>query len=137
MKAAMKAREKARLSTIRMLSAALKNEEIAKKRPLDEHEELAFLARQAKQRRESIAAFDEGGRAELAEKERAELVVVQAYLPAQLSEGEVRDIVSQAIANLGATSKRDMGKVMGAVMPKTKGRYDGKAVKDIVMGLLP
>ena len=136
MKSAMKARDKMRLGTIRMLLSAVKNEEIQKKRDLDESEELALLTRQAKQRRESIEAFSAGGRAELAERERAELAIIKAYLPPELTEAEVQTMVQSVIDTLGATSKGDMGQVMRAVMPKTRGRFDGKAVKDIVMRLL-
>ena len=93
MKSAMKARDKMRLGTIRMLLSAVKNEEIQKKRDLDESEELALLTRQAKQRRESIEAFSAGGRAELAERERAELAIIKAYLPPELTEAEVQTMI--------------------------------------------
>lgn len=137
MKAALKARESARLQTIRMLMAGLKNERISKGAELEEADEIDYLAREAKRRRESIDAYVAAGRDDLAEVERADLVVIEDYLPKPLTEAEVRDLVQQAIADTGATSKKDMGRVMSAVMPALRGRFDGKAAKDIVMAALP
>lgn len=137
MKTAMKARQSERLTTIRMLMAALKNKQIDKSgADLSEDEEIAFLATEAKRRRESITAYEDAGREDLAATERAELEVISHYLPEPLTEGEVRAIVEQVIADTGATSKKQMGQVMGRVMPQVKGRFDGAAVKPIVLGLL-
>lgn len=136
MKEAMKARDKARLSTVRMLMAAVKNATIEKGGDLSEDDELSLLASQAKRRRESIKAYDEGGREDLAKQERAELAVIETYLPQQLSKEEVEAIAKEVVAEVGATSKRDMGKVMGKLMPKLKGRFPGKQVGSIVNALL-
>ena len=132
MKAAMKAREKMRLSTLRMLLSDLKNMRIQLQRDLTEAEEVSFLTTQAKQRQESIEAYDEAGREELAAREREELVVIKAYLPQQLTEDEAKALVIAAIAEVGATSKKEFGKVMRVVMPKLKGRFPGKGVKPLV-----
>ena len=131
-KVAMKARDKARVGTLRMLISAVKNQEIDKRTTLSEAEEVDLLAREAKKRRESIDAFDKAGREELAAKERAELSVIDGYLPKALSREEVLDMVHAAITEIGATSKKDMGRVMKLVMPKTRGRFPGKDVKPLV-----
>lgn len=136
MKAAMKAREKTKLTTIRMLLAAVKNEAIANRADLTEQQELTLLAREAKRRRESIEAYDNAERADLADKERAELVIIGAYLPAPLTADEVTVLLKEAIGKTGASSMKDMGKVMGVVMPKLKGRFDGKAVRPLLQALL-
>lgn len=136
MKAAMKARDAARRDTLRMLLSALGNERIKLQRDLDEAEEIDFLATQAKRRRESIDAYEQAERQELADQERAELVVIEEYLPKQLSEDEVRALVRDAIEQTGASSKKDMGRVMGAVMPQLRGRFPGAGVKPIVESLL-
>lgn len=136
MKAAMKARESGRLQTIRMLIASIKNERIKKGDDLDEAEEIDLLAREAKRRRESIDAYEKAEREDLAQIERDELVVIEGYLPQQLEEDEVRELIRQAIADTGAESNKDMGKVMGRVMPQLRGRFDGKAAKDLVMAEL-
>lgn len=133
MKSAMKAHEKERLLTIRSLISSLKNAQIAKGGELDEEEALSVLATEAKRRRESHEAFSQAGRTDLAEQEAAELLVIQQYLPAPLSDEEAAAIVDEVIAQVGATSKADMGKVMGQVMPRFKGRYDGAKVKDLVL----
>ncbi|TVQ95581.1 MAG: GatB/YqeY domain-containing protein [Deltaproteobacteria bacterium] len=136
MKAAMKSRDQARLDTIRMLLSALKNEEISLRRPMNGEEEIAFLSSQAKRRRESITAFEEAGRDEMARTERAELEVINAYLPEQLSAEEARSIIAEVIAAVGASAPSDLGRVMGAVMPKLKGRFPGSDVRPIVQELL-
>ena len=136
MKAAMKAREAARRDTLRMLLSALGNERIKLQRDLDEAEEIDFLATQAKRRRESIDAYEQAERQELADQERAELAVIEEYLPKQLSEDEVRALVRDAIEQTGASSKKDMGRVMGAVMPQLRGRFPGAGVKPIVDSML-
>ncbi|ASJ53038.1 GatB/YqeY domain-containing protein [Brevibacillus formosus] len=137
MKQAMKDRAALKLSVIRMVKAALKNEEINKGRLLSEDEVLTILTRELKQRRESLHEFEKAGRVELASKTREEIDVLSAYLPAQLSEDEIRDIVREGIAATNASSKKEMGKVMGAIMPKVKGRADGNLVQKIVSEELP
>ncbi|MGG4450943.1 GatB/YqeY domain-containing protein [Brevibacillus porteri] len=137
MKQAMKDRAALKLSVIRMVKAALKNEEINKGRLLSEDEVLTILTRELKQRRESLHEFEKAGRVELASKTREEIDVLSAYLPAQLSEDEIRDIVRDGIAATNASSKKEMGKVMGAIMPKVKGRADGNLVQKIVSEELP
>ena len=124
MKAAMKAREAARRDTLRMLLSALGNERIRLQRDLDEAEEIDFLATQAKRRRESIDAYEQAERQELADQERAELAVIEEYLPKQLSEDEVRALVRDAIEQTGASSKKDMGRVMAALKEKYTGQMD-------------
>ncbi|MGM0578605.1 MAG: GatB/YqeY domain-containing protein [Myxococcota bacterium] len=133
MKAAMKARDRDRLGTIRMLLSEVKNAAIDKGRDLSEDEEISLLATQAKRRRESIESYEKGGRDDLAAKEQAELDVIEEYLPRPLTADEVRDLVLAAIAETGATGKKDMGKVMGRVMPQVRGRFPGKDVKPIVL----
>ncbi len=128
MKAAMRASDKERLSTIRMLQAAIKQREVDERITLDDAQVLTAIEKMIKQRKESIVQFDQGGRADLADKERSEIALLQAYLPAQLSDAEVDAIVRDAIAATGATSVKDMGKVMGIVKAKAAGRADMGAV---------
>ena len=99
-------------------------------------EELQLLATQAKRRRESIALYTQGGREDLVAQEQAELAVIEGYLPAQLTEDDVRALVAEIVAATGAESMRDMGKVMGQLMPKLKGRFDGKLAKGLVQSAL-
>ena len=135
-KAAMKGGDKVRLGTVRLLIAAVKNERIARERELSSEEELQLLATQAKRRRESIELYKQGGREELAAQEAAELAVVEGYLPEQLNEDDVRSMVAEIVAATGAESMRDMGKVMGQLMPKLKGRFNGKVAKGLVQSAL-
>ena len=128
MKAAMRASEKERLSTIRMVQAAIKQREVDERITLDDAQVLAVLEKMVKQRKESIAAFESGGRQDLADKEKSEIALLQAYLPAQMSDAEVDALIKDAIAATGATSMKDMGKVMGAVKAKAAGRTDMGAV---------
>lgn len=133
MKQAMKNKEKDKLSVIRMIKSSLQNEAIKLgNRELSEEDELTVLSRELKQRKDSLHEFDKAGRADLVEKLRAELTVVELYLPAQLSEEELSDIVKTAVAETGAISKADMGKVMAAIMPKVKGKADGSLVNKLV-----
>ena len=136
MKEAMKAKQTVRLGTIRQLRSAIKNKEIDLGRELDDQAVTAVIATQVKQRRESAQMYRENDRPELADKEEAELAILQEYLPAQLGEAELRDIVAAVIAEVGATSPKDMGKVMPVVMSKTKGAADGKLVNQLVRELL-
>ena len=133
MKQAMKNKEKERLSVIRMLKAAVQNEAIRLgKDGLTNDEELTVLSREVKQRKDSLQEFKNAGRDDLVEKIQNELTYVNAYLPEQLSEDELREIVQQTIEEVRAASKADIGKVMGAVMPKVKGKADGSIVRNIV-----
>ena len=129
---AMKQKDKETLSTVRMLKSALQTEKINKGEELSEEEELTILAREKKQRMESYNEFKAAGRDDLVLKLEKELSVVDNYLPAQLSEEEVRQIVQDTIAQTQSSSMQDMGKVMGALMPKVKGKADGSLVSSIV-----
>lgn len=130
--AAMKARDEVRSSTLRMVLTAITNAEVAGKeaRELSDDDVVGVLSTEAKKRREAATAFAEGGRADMAAKEQAEAAVIADYLPAQLSEAEIADLVTAAIAQTGAAGEgmRAMGKVMGVLTPQTKGRADGGAV---------
>jgi uncharacterized protein YqeY len=124
MKTAMRAKDSARLSTIRLLLAAIKQREVDERITLDDGQVLAVIEKMIKQRRESITQFETGGRSDLAAKENAEIGVLQGYLPAQLTPAEVDALIAEAIAATGAASVKDMGKVMGFVKPKAQGRTD-------------
>ena len=132
MKSAMRDGDAHRRDTLRMAIAAAQNAEKEKREPLSDEEVEVVLTRQVKTRRESITAFRDAGRDDLADKEQAEIDVLAPYLPEQLGEAEVRALVTEAVAATGATSPRDMGRVMGALMPKVKGRADGKLVSSLV-----
>ncbi|MFW5967967.1 MAG: GatB/YqeY domain-containing protein [Persicimonas sp.] len=133
MKAAMKAGEKQKLQTIRTLISSLNNARIAKGGDLDEDDVIDVLSTEAKKRREAMEAYTDGGRSELADKEETELSVIEEYLPEQMTDEEAEQLVDEAIETTGAESRADMGKVMGFVMPKIKGRYQGSKIKDIVL----
>ena len=124
MKAAMRAGEKDRLATIRLVLAAVKQIEVDERIVLDEARMLSVLEKMVKQRKESITEFEKGGRADLVAKEAAELAVIKTYLPEQMSEAEVDALIAEAIASTGAASIKDMGKVMGVVKGKAAGRAD-------------
>ena len=124
MKAAMRAGEKDRLGVIRMLQAAIKQREVDERIALDDAQVTAVLEKMVKQRREAIAQFESGGRADLVAKENAEIATLQAYLPAQLTEAEIDALIAEAIAQTGAASIKDMGKVMGVVKGKAAGKVD-------------
>jgi uncharacterized protein YqeY len=128
MKTAMRAGEKDRLATIRLMLAAVKQIEVDERIVLDEARMLTVLEKMVKQRKESIAQFESGGRPDLVAKETAELAIIQAYLPAQLSESELDALIAEAIASTGAATIKDMGKVMGVVKSKAAGRADMGAV---------
>jgi uncharacterized protein len=128
MKAALRAGAKERLGTIRLALAAIKQREVDERITLDDAQVLAVLEKMIKQRREAITQFQTGGRADLVAKETAEIAVLQGYLPAQMSESEIDELIAQSIAATGATSIRDMGKVMALVKPKAQGRADLGAV---------
>jgi uncharacterized protein YqeY len=124
MKAAMRSGEKERLGTIRMLQAAIKQREVDERIALDDAQVLAVIEKMIKQRKESIVQFEQGGRADLAAKEKSEIDLLQAYLPAQLSDADLDVLIRDSIAATGASSIKDMGKVMGAVKAKAAGRAD-------------
>jgi len=132
----MKAKDKVKLSTIRMIMSLIKNAEIDKRGELTDEEITGLLQKYAKQRKESIEMYEKGGRQDLVEKEKAELAIVESYLPEQLDENEIKNIVKSTIEEVGASSVKDMGKVMKAVMPKLRGRADGSVVNRIVKELL-
>lgn len=136
MKAAMKAKDKAKLKTIRMLKASLQNEKLAKQDDLTEQEELDILAREKKQRLDSLQEFKQVGRDDLVDEVEEELAIVAEYLPEPLSDDEVKEIVQSVIDSVNASGMQDMGKVMGAVMPKVKGRADGNFVSEVVKAKL-
>ncbi|WP_457569240.1 GatB/YqeY domain-containing protein [Desulfurobacterium sp.] len=136
MKEAMKAKDKVKLSTIRMINSLIKNAEIDKRGELTDEEIVSLLQKYAKQRRESIELYEKGGRQDLVEKEKAELAIVESYLPEQMGEDEIRKIVEEAIAETGASSPKDLGKIMKIVMPKVKGKADGSVVNRIARELL-
>lgn len=133
MKEAMKDQRKEEVSTLRMLVSSLNNAKIDQGGELDEDDVVEVLSREAKQRRESIEAYEEGDRQDLADKEQGELEVIQRYLPEPLSDEEVEQMVDEIIEETGAETQGDMGRVMGQIMPKVKGRYEGSKVKDIVL----
>ncbi|MGG1311846.1 MULTISPECIES: GatB/YqeY domain-containing protein [Cohnella] len=136
MKQAMKSQDKFRLSTIRMIRASIKNQEIELGRPLEDNEVLDILSREVKQRKDSLQEFQKAGRDDLSQDVAAEIDIISQYLPKQLNEEEIKAIVTQTIQETGASSKADLGKVMGALMPKVKGRADGKLVNQIVQQFL-
>ena len=132
MTSAMKAREQQRLGALRMAKAALMNREVERGRPLDEAEEQQVMMALLKQRRDSIEQFTQGGRQDLADKEAAEIATLEVYLPPPIDPAEIERAVTEAIAESGATSPKDLGKVMKAVMPKLAGRgVDGKTINEL------
>jgi uncharacterized protein YqeY len=136
MKASMRSGDKERLAGIRFILAAIKQREVDERIQLDDTQVLAVLEKMIKQRRESIAQFEAGGRADLVAKESAELAALQAYLPAQLADAEVESLIRAAIAGTGAASLKDMGKVMAAVKPQVQGRTDMGALSARIKALL-
>jgi uncharacterized protein YqeY len=129
MTAAMKAGDKIRLGALRMLTAAITNREKEERHELSDDEVREVAGKEVKRRTESIEAFEAAGRAELAEKERAERDVLQTFAPEQLSEAEIDALIDRAVADTGAVSPKEMGKVMGVVMSKAKGKADGSVVQ--------
>jgi len=136
MREAMKAREQVRVATLRLLKSSITNAEKEKIRELSDDEVLDVVTREAKRRRESIDAFRQGGRTDLVDKESAELAVLEAYLPDRLSDDELATLVDQAIGETGATTPKQMGEVMKALMPKIRGRADGSQVSALVKSKL-
>ncbi|MFD0897610.1 GatB/YqeY domain-containing protein [Loigolactobacillus binensis] len=136
LKTAMKARDKATLAVVRMLKAAVTNEQIKLGHELNEQEELAVLATELKQRKESLVEFSKAGREDLVTPLKTEIKLVEHYLPQQLTEAEVSDLVTTTVAKLNATSTKDFGKVMQTLMPQVKGRADGALVNRLVKAAL-
>ncbi|MGI6318205.1 MAG: GatB/YqeY domain-containing protein [Dethiobacteria bacterium] len=135
-KKAMKAGEKLRLSVIRFLRSELKNAEIARKEPLNEGEAVAVVQRELKRRKEALLDYEKANRPDLVEELQEEIKILSEYLPPQLSESEIKEMVSAAITELGVSSKKEMGKLMGYLMPRVKGKADGSLVKKVVEELL-
>lgn len=135
-KKVMKAQDKLRLNLIRGLRSELKYAEIAKKEPLCEEEEQAVLLREVKRRKEALADYERANRPSLLQDLQSEIEILASYLPEQLDEGEIETLARQAIDQVGAVSKKDMGKVMKVLMPTIKGKADGSLVKKIVDSLL-
>ena len=131
-KTAMKAKDKETLAVLRMIKTAVQAAEIDKKEELNAEEELAILAREAKQRRESLAEFVKAGRDELVSKTEAEIEIVERYLPKQLSVEEVKEVIATVAEKIGATTQKEFGKLMGAVMQELKGKADGNVIKEQV-----
>lgn len=140
LKEAMRAKDPVRLRTIRSLRAALLDKEIAEREggeaELSDEQQLAVIQKQAKQRRDAIVQYEEAGREDLAATEREELEVIAGYLPEQASDEEIRQVLHEIIAAVGATTMQDMGKVMGAAMQRLKGRADGRRINGMVRKLL-
>lgn len=134
---AMKAQEKARLSTLRMLQAALKNEQINAGHELSDEEAMSVIRKAVKQRQDSIEQYTSANRAELASKERTEMELLQTYLPPELSSEELEGGLREIIAATGAQSKKDIGKVMKEATLRYKGRVDGKRIQEAASKLLP
>lgn len=135
-KQAMRNKEKFKLTTLRMITAAVKNQEIELKRPLTDEEMLTIIGREIKQRKDSLQEFTKAGREDLIQDCAAEIEIISVYLPKQLTEEELKVIVQQTIQETGASSKAEMGKVMTALMPKVKGLADGKLVNSLVQQFL-
>lgn len=133
---AMRARDETKKSTLRMLIAAVKNAEIEARKPLDDDGVTAVIQKQVKQRRESIIEFEKGGRKDLVDKEASELAVLEAYLPEQASREEIEAAAKQVIAETGATTQRDLGRVMPVLTKQFAGRADGRAINEVVRALL-
>jgi uncharacterized protein YqeY len=136
MKSAMKAKEKGKLNVIRMILAAIKQIEVDERIELDDARIIVVLDKMLKQRRESIKQFNEAGRTDLSDIEEAEVLVIQGYLPAALTEQEIDSMVGKAIADTGAASIKDMGKVMGILKPQMLGRADMSAVSTVIKAKL-
>ncbi|WP_459910124.1 GatB/YqeY domain-containing protein [Desulfotomaculum defluvii] len=136
LKIAMKAKDKLKVDTIRMANAAIKNAEINGRKELTEDQVLDILAKEIKMRRDSLVEYRKANRPEAVEKIEQEINILMVYMPAQLSEQELRTVIQETIQQTGAQGSKDMGKLMGALMPKVKGKADGKLVSSMVKELL-
>jgi uncharacterized protein len=137
LKKAMKDKDKVRLSVIRMVRSAVKNREIELGTTLSDDEVNVVIQKELKQRRDSLQAFESAGRTDLIDEVKTEISVLTEYMPAQLTEDELRTIVQKIISEVGAKSKSDVGKVMGKLMPEIRGKADGKLAQQVVQSLLP
>ncbi len=137
LKQAMKARDQTRMDTLRMVKADFKNAQINKGSALVEDEMLGIIQKSIKKRQDAVVMFTTGGRQDLVNKETREMEILKAYVPEQMGEPEIKQLALEAISQSAAASKKDMGKVMGILMPKVKGRCDGRLVQQIVSSLLP
>ena len=135
-KDAMRAKEKQRLATIRLITAAIKQREVDERIELDDEQVLVVLDKMCKQRRESISQFEKAGRDDLIAREASELEIIQGYLPEQLGEAEIAAMIDSVMADTGASSIKDMGKVMGQLKPKLQGRADMAAVSALIKSKL-
>ncbi|WP_369159644.1 GatB/YqeY domain-containing protein [Candidatus Thiodiazotropha sp. LNASS1] len=131
-KAAMKAKEKSRLGTLRLITAAIKQREVDERTELDDTQVLAILEKMIKQRRDSIKQYESAGRQELAEQEKSEIAIIETYMPAGLSDDEISAMVDNAIAETNASGMQDMGKIMGLLKPQMQGRADMGKVSGLV-----
>jgi uncharacterized protein YqeY len=136
LKAAMRAKDELKLSVVRMLKSAIKYREIELMKPLDDAGVIGVIASEIKRRRDSVEQYTAGNRKDLADKEDAEIKVLQGWLPAQLSEEELRKLVDAAVQKSGAQGPKDMGAVMKLLMPETQGKADGKVVSEMVKARL-
>jgi len=136
MKVAMRAKDKQRLLTVRTILAAIKQQEVDTREDVDDTAILAILDKMSKQRRESIAQFSKAGRDDLVDQEELELAIIQAYLPEQLNESEIHDLIKEAISATGAETMKDMGKVMGYIKPKAQGRVDMGKISGFIKSAL-
>ncbi|MEW8507277.1 MAG: GatB/YqeY domain-containing protein [Candidatus Thiodiazotropha sp.] len=131
-KLAMKSKQKARLGTLRLITAAIKQREVDERSELDDTQVLAILEKMIKQRRDSIKQYEDAGRQELADQEKSEIAIIEAYMPAGLSDEEIAALIEGAIADTGASAMKDMGKVMGVLKPQMQGRADMGKVSGLV-----
>jgi len=132
LKAAMKAGDKSTMETVRSLKSMIREKEIELNRELTEEDQMQVLSSAAKRRKESIESYQEGGRDDLVQQEEAELAVIEKYLPEQMSEDEIRQLVEEVLEETGAETMQDMGTVMETIMPKVRGKADGSVVQQIV-----
>lgn len=135
-KVAMKSKDKEALAILRMIKTSIQNEQINKGEDLSPDEELTLVSREMKQRKESLSEFEKAGRSDLVKQASFGISIVARYLPEQLSDEELKSIIIEAIASVDATSMKDFGKVMGVVMPKTKGKADGQKINALVKELI-
>ncbi|MDY6980491.1 MAG: GatB/YqeY domain-containing protein [Pseudomonadota bacterium] len=135
-KTAMRNKDKERLGTLRLITAAIKQKEVDERIELNDDQVLNVLEKMIKQHKDSIEQYDNAGRSELADKEKAELVIIQEYMPAQLSEAEVTTLIDEAISETGASEMKEMGKVMGLLKPKLAGRADMGQVSALIKAKL-
>ena len=135
-KTAMREKDKARLATLRLITAAIKQKEVDERTELNDEQVVAILEKMLKQRKDSIEQFEKAGRNELADQEKSEIEIIQVYMPEQLSDDEIEALIKEAIASSGAESMKDMGKVMGQLKPKLAGKADMGAVSGKIKALL-